>query len=46
MEVYGGYGYTVDAQVERDLRDALGTRISSGTPEMQRSVIAARLGLR
>ena len=46
MEVYGGYGYTVDAQIERDLRDALGTRISSGTPEMQRSVIAARLGLR
>lgn len=46
MEVYGGYGYTVDAQIERDLRDALGTRISSGTSEMQRSVIAARLGLR
>lgn len=46
MEVYGGYGYTVDAQIERDLRDALGTRISSGTSEMQRSVIAAKLGLR
>lgn len=45
MEVYGGYGYTVSAQIERDLRDALGTRISSGTPEMQRSVIAAKLGL-
>lgn len=45
MEVYGGDGYTVDAQIERDLRDALGMRISSGTAEMQRSVIAARLGL-
>ncbi len=45
MEVRGGDGYTVAAQIERDLRDALGTRISSGTPEMQRSVIAARLGL-
>ena len=45
MDVRGGDGYTVGAQIERDLRDALGTRISSGTPEMQRSVIAAKLGL-
>ncbi len=45
MEVYGSYGYTIGAQIERDLRDVLGTRISSGTPEMQRSVIAAKLGI-
>lgn len=45
MEVFGGYGYTTGAQIERDLRDVLGTRISSGTPEMQRSVIAAKLGI-
>jgi len=45
MEVCGGDGCTIGAQIERDLRDALGTRISSGTAEMQRSVIAAKLGL-
>lgn len=46
IEVRKFYGDTTDEQIERDLCDALGTRISSGTSEMQRSVIAAKLGLR
>ncbi|WP_020667050.1 acyl-CoA dehydrogenase family protein [Amycolatopsis nigrescens] len=46
LEIHGGHGYTVDAEIERDLRDALGTRISSGTSAMQRTVIAGKLGLR
>lgn len=45
IEVHKYYGYTADEQIERDLCDALGTRISSGTSEMQRSIIAAKLGL-
>ena len=45
MKLLGGLGYTKEAQVERNLRDALGTRISSGTSEMLSVVIAAKLGL-
>ncbi|MFE4591197.1 acyl-CoA dehydrogenase family protein [Streptomyces laurentii] len=45
LQVYGGLGYTTDTDVERNLRDALGTRISSGTSDMQRMVIAEKLGL-
>ncbi|MDX3225475.1 acyl-CoA dehydrogenase family protein [Streptomyces sp. ME19-01-6] len=45
MQVYGGLGYTTDTDVERNLRDALGTRISSGTSDMQRRVIAEKMGI-
>jgi len=45
MQVYGGLGYTTDTDVERNLRDALGTRISSGTSDLQRLVLAEKLGV-
>ncbi|MFJ9468112.1 acyl-CoA dehydrogenase family protein [Streptomyces caniferus] len=45
MQVFGGLGYTTDTDVERNLRDALGTRISSGTSDMQRKVMADKLGI-
>ncbi len=45
MQVYGGYGYMVDQEIERDLRDALGSTIYSGTTEIQRNIIARSLGL-
>jgi alkylation response protein AidB-like acyl-CoA dehydrogenase len=31
--------------VERDLRDAVGSTLYSGTSEIQRNIIASRLGL-
>ncbi|GAA2048332.1 acyl-CoA dehydrogenase family protein [Catenulispora yoronensis] len=46
IQIFGALGYTEDAGIERRLRDALGTRISSGTSDMQREVIAGKLGLR
>ncbi|MGC7102559.1 acyl-CoA dehydrogenase family protein [Amycolatopsis lurida] len=46
IDLHGGQGYTTEAGIERDLRDALGTRISSGTSALQREVIAGKLGLR
>ncbi|GAA1983437.1 acyl-CoA dehydrogenase family protein [Catenulispora subtropica] len=46
MQIFGASGYTRDAGIDRRLRDALGTRISSGTSDMQREVIAGKLGLR
>jgi alkylation response protein AidB-like acyl-CoA dehydrogenase len=45
LQIHGGYGYMSESGVERDVRDALGARIYSGTSEMQRNVIARHLGL-
>jgi alkylation response protein AidB-like acyl-CoA dehydrogenase len=44
MQVYGALGYTVDGRVERHLRDAYGATLSSGTSDLQRVIIAGRLG--
>jgi len=43
--VHGGIGYLSETGVERDVRDAVGGCIYSGTSDIQRNVIAARLGL-
>ena len=45
LEIHGGYGYVTDAGLERELRDALASRIYSGTSDMLRNVIAHQLGL-
>jgi alkylation response protein AidB-like acyl-CoA dehydrogenase len=45
LQVHGGAGYLTESGLERDVRDALGSRIYSGTSEMQRNVIARHLGL-
>jgi len=45
MQIYGGYGYMVDQGIERDLRDALGSTLYSGTSEIQRNLIAGSLGI-
>jgi len=45
LQVHGATGYVTESGLERDVRDALGSRIYSGTSEMQRNVIARHLGL-
>jgi alkylation response protein AidB-like acyl-CoA dehydrogenase len=45
IQVHGGYGYMSEAGIERRLRDAVGSRIYSGTSEMQRAVLGRSLGL-
>jgi alkylation response protein AidB-like acyl-CoA dehydrogenase len=45
VQVFGGYGYMTDQQVERDLRDSVGSTLYSGTSEIQRNIIARGLGL-
>ncbi|MNC90608.1 Acyl-CoA dehydrogenase [compost metagenome] len=45
MQVHGGYGYLTETELERDLRDALASRIYSGTSEIQRQIIGQWLGL-
>lgn len=45
VQVRGGYGFTTEYEVERDLRDAVGGTLYSGTSEIQRNLIARSLGL-
>ncbi len=45
IQVFGGYGYTKDYEVERLFRDAKVTEIYEGTSEIQRIVIARSLRL-
>lgn len=45
VQVFGGYGYMTEQQVERDLRDSVGSTLYSGTSEIQRNIIARGLGL-
>jgi L-prolyl-PCP dehydrogenase len=45
LEVHGGYGYMSEYAFEREVRDALASRIYSGTSDLQRNVVAHHLGL-
>lgn len=45
IQIFGGYGYMTEQRVERDLRDAVGSTLYSGTSEIQRNIIARALGL-
>jgi hypothetical protein len=45
IQVHGGYGYMAEYEVERELRDAIASRIYSGTSEIQRMIIAPLLGV-
>jgi alkylation response protein AidB-like acyl-CoA dehydrogenase len=45
VRIHGGYGYTTEFEIERDLRDAVGGTLYSGTSDIQRMIIARWLGL-
>lgn len=45
IQIHGGYGYSTEFELERELRDAVGSRIYSGTSEIQRQIIAQFLRL-
>jgi len=40
LQIHGGMGYLTENEIEHDLRDALGSRIYSGTSEIQRQIIS------
>ncbi|MBK8021006.1 MAG: acyl-CoA dehydrogenase family protein [Chloroflexi bacterium] len=44
IRIHGGQGVLTDYEVERDLRDAMGGVIYSGTSDIQRNLIAGLLG--
>jgi alkylation response protein AidB-like acyl-CoA dehydrogenase len=45
IRVLGGYGFMQDYEVERTLRDSIGSLLYSGTSDIQRNIIAGWLGL-
>jgi alkylation response protein AidB-like acyl-CoA dehydrogenase len=45
IQMHGGHGYTREYAAERELRDAVGSRLYGGTSEIQRLIIARSLGL-
>ena len=45
VQTFGGYGYMQEQQIERDLRDSVGSTLYSGTTEIQRNIISRGLGL-
>jgi len=46
MQIFGGYGFSTEFEIERHLRDALGSKVYSGTSEMQKVLISTQLGLK
>ena len=45
IRIHGGKGYLTETEIERDLRDATGGVLYTGTSDIQRVVIAWLLGL-
>ncbi|HEY5594632.1 MAG TPA: acyl-CoA dehydrogenase family protein [Nitrospiria bacterium] len=45
IQIFGGRGYLTEFELERELRDAIPSRIYSGTSEIQKKIIAGWLGL-
>ncbi len=46
MQIFGGYGYIMDYDIQRFVRDALVLPIGGGTSQILKNIIAGRLGLR
>ncbi|MEK7794370.1 MAG: acyl-CoA dehydrogenase family protein [Candidatus Hydrogenedentota bacterium] len=45
VQVFGGYGFLTEYEVERILRDSVGSTLYSGANEVQRNIIGSWLGL-
>jgi L-prolyl-PCP dehydrogenase len=45
LQVHGGYGYMTEYELEREVRDAIGSRLYSGTSEIQYNLAARSMGL-
>jgi len=46
MQVFGAYGYCEEGGIEKEVRDALGAKIYSGTSEIQLDIISRMIGIR
>jgi alkylation response protein AidB-like acyl-CoA dehydrogenase len=45
LHVHGALGYLTATELEREVRDALASRLYSGTSEIQRNIVARGMGL-
>jgi alkylation response protein AidB-like acyl-CoA dehydrogenase len=45
IQIHGGLGYMTEGEIEREMRDAIGSRLYSGTSEIQRVLVSSMLGL-
>jgi alkylation response protein AidB-like acyl-CoA dehydrogenase len=45
IQIFGGYGYMVEYELERELRDAVAATLYVGTSEIQKNLIAGLRGL-
>ncbi len=43
IQIHGGAGYMTELEIERELRDSVGSTLYSGTSEVQRNIIARGL---
>ena len=46
MQVLGAYGYNMEFDMQRHFRDARAATVGAGTSQIQRNVIAGRMGLK
>jgi alkylation response protein AidB-like acyl-CoA dehydrogenase len=46
MQIFGGYGYSMEYDMQRHFRDSRSSTIAAGTSEMQRNVLAGLMGLK
>jgi alkylation response protein AidB-like acyl-CoA dehydrogenase len=46
MQIFGGYGYSMEYDIQRHFRDSRSSTIAAGTSEMQRNVLAGLMGLK
>ena len=40
LQIHGGYGYMTESELEREVRDAIASRIYSGTSDIQKNIVA------
>ncbi len=45
MQILGGYGYSMESDMQRYFRDARITTVAGGSSQIQRDIIARQLGL-
>ena len=43
IQIHGGAGFLTEQELERELRDSVGSTLYSGTSEIQRNIIAREL---
>jgi alkylation response protein AidB-like acyl-CoA dehydrogenase len=45
LKIHGARGYVSEFEIERNLRDAIGGLVYSGTSDIQRNIVARLLGV-